>query len=244
MFQCLQLQEINLCKPLQIHYINFMIGGKDNGIHQTGNKFDMQTGAIKTIRKSIQSLQDYLGSGECPNAVHSGAHRKLQDHKALEWATQNKKQIIPEQEFLKKWHRDGKIHGGENRVCFEKDSDGFIWAIKMNELTYHQDNMAAFADRLIKSSEYFPDTTLEIIGMVTTPRGVKPLLRQAFVVTRPKVLAYPAQICTALEEREFRLLDPDNEIWLSPDRAYYFSDPWQNNVLVDENGELAFIQDF
>jgi hypothetical protein len=111
----------------------------------------------------------------------------------------------------------------------------------MNELTYHQDDMASFADRLIKSSEYFPDTTLEIIGMVTTPRGVKPLLRQAFVVTKPGVLAFPVQIQTALEEREFRLLDPDNEIWLSPDSAYYFSDPGQNNVLVDEHGELAFI---
>lgn len=218
-----------------------MIGGKDNGIHQTGHKFDLQTGAIETIRQSIQSLQDYLGAGDCPNAVHPGAHRRRQDRKALEWATQNKKQIIPEQKFLEKWRRDGKIRGGENRVCFEQDSDGLIWAIKMNELTYHQDDMAAFADRLIKSSEYFPDTTLEIIGMVTTPRGVKPLLLQAFVVTRPKVLAFPTQIRTALEEREFRLLDPDNEIWLSPDRAYYFSDPGQNNVLVDENGELAFI---
>lgn len=139
------------------------------------------------------------------------------------------------------WHRGGKIRGGENRVYFEQDADDLIWAIKMNELTYHQDDMASFADRLIKSSEYFPDTTLEIIGMVTTPRGVKPLLRQAFVVTRPEVLAFPAHIRGALEERGFRLLDPDNEIWLSPDRAYYFTDPGQNNVLVDENGELAFI---
>lgn len=139
------------------------------------------------------------------------------------------------------WHQGGKIRGGENRVYFDQDADGLIWAIKMNELTYHQDDMATFADRLIKSSEYFPDTTLEIIGMVTTPRGVKPLLCQAFVVTRPEVLAFPAQIRTALEERGFRLLDPDNEIWLSPDRAYYFTDPGQNNVLVDENGELAFI---
>src|SRR6185369_9643734 len=148
--------EINLCNPLQIHYIKSMEGGKDNGIHQTGHKFDLQTGAIETIRQSIQSLQDYLGTGDCPNAVHPGAQRKRQDRKALEWATQNKKQIIPEQEFLEKWRRDGKIRGGENRVCFEQDSDGLIWAIKMNELAYHRDDMAAFADRLIKSSEYFP----------------------------------------------------------------------------------------
>ncbi len=218
-----------------------MTGGKNNGIHQTDHKFDLQTGAIETVRQSIQSLQDYLGAGDCPNTVHSGTHRRQQDRKALEWAAQNGKQIIPESQFLKNWRQSGDIRGGENRVYFEQDTDGLIWAIKMNELTYHQNNMSDFADRLIKSSEYFPDTTLEIIGMVTTPRGVKPLLLQAFVVTRPEVLAYPAHIRLALEERGFRLLDPDNEIWLSPDRAYYFTDPGQNNVLVDENDELAFI---
>lgn len=218
-----------------------MTGGKDSGIHQTDHKCGLQAGAIETIRQSIQSLQNHLESGDCTNTVHSGADRQRQDRKALEWATQNQKQIIPEAQFLELWHQSGNIRGGENRVYFEQDADGLIWAIKMNELTYHQNNMALFADRLIKSSEYFPDTTLEIIGMVTTPRGVKPLLRQPFVVTRPGVLAFPAQIREALTERGFRLLDPDNEIWLSPDRAYYFSDPGQNNVLVDENDELAFI---
>ena len=47
----------------------------------------------------------------------------------------------------------------------------------MNELTYYQGDMAAFTDRLIKSSEYFLDTTLEVIGMVTTRSGIKQLLR-------------------------------------------------------------------
>lgn len=62
-----------------------------------------------------------------------------------------------------------------------------------------------------------------------------------FVVTNPETLAFPVHIRTDLEERGFRLLDPDNEVWLSPDRAYYFTDPGQHNVLIDENGELAFI---
>lgn len=70
--------------------------------------------------------------------------------------------------FFEKWYLSGKIRGGENLVYFELDGEGLAWAIKMNELTYHQGDMAALADRLVKSSEYFPDTTLEIIGMVTT----------------------------------------------------------------------------
>jgi hypothetical protein len=94
------------------------MGGKDSGIHQTGYKYDLQTGTIEAVRQSIQSLQDYLETGDYPNAVHPGTHRERQDRKALEWATQNKKQIIPEPEFLKQWHRSGDIRGGENRVYF------------------------------------------------------------------------------------------------------------------------------
>ncbi|MBV5340167.1 MAG: hypothetical protein J0665_11530 [Deltaproteobacteria bacterium] len=215
--------------------------GDHNGLYQTSYKYVLQTSTIEAIRQSIQSLQDYLESGNHTDSLHSRTYRERQNRKAIEWATQNGKQIIAETDFLERWQRGGNIRGGENLVYFDLDADDLAWAIKMNELTYHQGNMAAFADRLVKSSEYFPDTTLEVIGMVTTRSGVKPLLRQLFVVTNPETLAFPVHIRTELEDRGFTLLDPDNEIWLSPDRSYYFSDPGQNNVLVDENGELAFI---
>lgn len=217
------------------------MGEENNGLYQTSIKCLLQTSTIEAIRQSIQSLQDYLESGNHSDSIYSRTYRERQDQKAVEWATQNNKQIVTEAVFLEKWHRGGSIRGGENLVYFLLDTDGLAWAIKMNELTYHQGSMSAFSERLIKSSEYFPDTTLEIIGMVATGSGVKPLLRQLFVVTNPETLAFPVHIRLALEERGFILLDPDNEIWLSPDRAYYFSDPGQNNVLVDENGELAFI---
>ena len=217
------------------------MGGDNIVIYQAGYKREMRTSSIEEIRKSIQGFQNYLESSDCSDEVYSGKQRERQNRKALEWAVKNNFQLIDEAEFLEKWNKSGNIRGGENRVYFEEDSDGLIWAVKMNELTYHQDDMAAFADRLVKSSEYFPDTTLEIIGMVRTKRGIKPLLRQPFVVTKPNVLAFPVDIWNALDEMGFQLLDPDNEIWLSPDRSYYFSDPGQNNVLVDENGDLAFI---
>lgn len=217
------------------------MGEENNALYQTSDKCGLQASTIEAIRQSIQSLQDYLESGNHSDSIHSRTYRERQDRKSLEWAEQNCKQIIEESDFLERWLRGGSVRGGENLVYFELDVDGLAWAIKMNELTYHQGDMAAFAERLVKSSEYFPDTTLEIIGMVTTRSGVKPLLRQLFVVTNPETLAFPVHIRTALEERGFRLLDPDNEVWLSPDRAYYFTDPGQNNVLVDENGEFAFI---
>jgi hypothetical protein len=111
---------------MQKHYIEFIMGGENNGIYQTGHKWCVQTGSIEAIRQSIQSLQDYLESGDCPDPVYSGTHRQRQDRKALEWATQNHKKIVLESEFLEHWHRGGKIRGGENRVYFEQDADGLI----------------------------------------------------------------------------------------------------------------------
>lgn len=211
--------EKNIVKYSQSNIIVDIRGGDNIVIYQAGYKREMRTSAIEEIRKSIQSLQNYLESSDCSDKVYSGKQWKRQDCKALEWAAENNIRVIEEAEFLEKWIKSGKIRGGENRVYFEEDFDGLIWAVKMNELTYHQDDMAAFADRLVKSSEYFPDTTLEIIGFVKTNRGVKPLLRQPFVVTKPNVLAFPAEIWKALDEMGFKLLDPDNEIWLSPDRS-------------------------
>lgn len=216
-------------------------GGNNNGIYQASHKRNLSERAIEKVRESIQSLQNHLGTGDRTDQIYPVARRKRQDSLALEWAKNNNLLIIAESQFMKHWNASGNIRGGENRVYFEQDDDGSLWAVKMNELTYHEDDLAAFADRLVKSSEYFPDTTLEIIGMVETKRGIKPLLRQPFVVTKAGDLAYRVKIWQSLEERGFRLLDPDNEVWLSPDNGYYFSDPGSNNVLVDEEGNLAFI---
>jgi hypothetical protein len=201
----------------------------------------MPTSSVEKIRESIQSLQDYLESSDCTDEVYPRKQRERQDCKALRWAAKNRLLIIEEAEFLVKWEEFKRIRGGENLIYYEVDTEGLVWAIKMNTLLYHGNNMAGLADRLIISSEYFPDTTIEIIGMVKTNSGVKPLLRQQFVVTKPKVLARRVDIWNALKEMGFRLLDPDNEKWLSPDHAYYMRDPGPNNVLVDENGDFAFI---
>ena len=121
------------------------MGGDNIVIYQAGYKREMRTSSIEEIRKSIQGFQNYLESSDCSDEVYSGKQRERQNRKALEWAVKNNFQIIDEAEFLEKWNKSGNIRGGENRVYFEEDSDGLIWAVKMNELTYHQDDMAAFA---------------------------------------------------------------------------------------------------
>lgn len=89
------------------------IGGDSIAIYQSGNKRDMQTGTIEAARKSIQSLQNFLESGDNSDKVYSGKQRERQDCKAVEWASKNNIQIIEENQFLDKWAKSGKIRGGE-----------------------------------------------------------------------------------------------------------------------------------
>jgi hypothetical protein len=216
-------------------------GGHDNVIRQASHKRSLSQSAVARIRKSVQSLQDYLGTGSAAVQGSPRERRRQQDQLAREWAESNNLPIIPEEQFLDRWNESGQIRGGENRVYIEQDADGTLWAFKMNDLGYHRGDMAALADRIVKSSEYFPNTTIEIIGMVETPQGLKPLLKQPFIVKATDALAPRAAIRRVLQEMGFQLLDPDADLWLSPDQNYYVSDMGRTNVILDEFGDLAFI---
>lgn len=215
--------------------------GETDNESKTGDKRILSHSGTESIRESIKSLQNHLGSGFGTDPVYTLEKRREQSRLAKEWAEQNDLPVIPSKQFFEKWRQSGKIRGGENRVYFEQYPDGKTWAIKMNDLGYHKNNLSAFTERLLVSSEYFPDTTINVIGMVNTPEGIKPLLRQEFVVTQEDELATRAAITDDLQKRGFRLLDRDNGIWLSPDQSYLVSDVGSNNVLLDEQGDLRYI---
>ena len=215
--------------------------GNDYETHQTDYKRSLSESRIARIRESIQSLQDHLESGDSAVSGSIRERRRQQDRLAREWAVNNNLPVVPETQFLNRWDKTGQIKGGENRVYISQDADGSLWAIKMNNLGYHKNDMAALVDRLGKSSEYFPDTTIEIIGMVETANGLKPLLKQPFIVKAEDALAPRTGIAKQLREMGFTLLDRDADLWLSPDQNYYVSDMGRTNVILDEFGDLAFI---
>jgi hypothetical protein len=196
----------------------------------------LQRATAESARESSQSLKDYLEAGGGSGPVYTLARRQEQDRLAREWAKKNNVPILPESYFLDIWNGTSKIKGGENRVYFDGDS-----AIKLNNLLYHQNALAAFADRLTISAEYFPDTAIAIIGFAESKQGIRPLLRQELVITQPGRLASPVEIRNDLTKRGFTLLDLDNGLWLSPDQGYIVSDAGNTNVLVDENGLLRYI---
>jgi hypothetical protein len=85
------------------------MGEESNGLYQTSDKCGLQASTIEAIRQSIQSLQDYLETGDHSDTVYSRTDRERQNRKAIEWATKNDKQIIVETDFLEQWRRGGNI---------------------------------------------------------------------------------------------------------------------------------------
>lgn len=201
----------------------------------------LSASAVESARESINSLAADLAADERPGQEALGERRERQNRVARAWADQRNLPIITNSEFSARWAETGKIFGGENRVYFTTDPDGSGWAVKANSLLYHKGDMAALLERLAISSEYFPDTSTQIIGMVENSLGLKPLLKQPFVVAAADAVAPSRGIANELTKRGFVLLDQEGGMWLSPDRNYYVTDMGNTNVILDENGELRFI---
>ena len=230
---------ISVDKNNNIDIVGTMEQGKGGDYIDTdtgSSKRLLQSTTAESARESGQSLKDYLETGGSTGSIYTLARRQEQDRLTREWAKTHDLPIHPEAYFFDKWNRTDKIKGGENRVYFEGSS-----AFKLNNLLYHQNGLAAFADRLVVSAEYFPDTAIEIIGFAETKQGIRPLLRQELVITQHNRLASPVEIRDDLLKRGFILLDRDNGSWLSPDQEYIVNDAGNTNVLVDESGLLRYI---
>jgi hypothetical protein len=184
----------------------------------------------------IRSLRDRLEAGGATGTVYTKTLRQRQDKIAREWANSHNLPIKPESAFLDVWNKTSKVKGGENLVYFQDK-----YAYKLNNLIYHDFSLNEFADRLIQSNLYFPDTAIDIIGLAETAHGLRPLLRQKTVAVKESTIATKQYIRKELERIGFKLLDLDNGIWLSPDKEYFLTDAGANNVLVDEHEVLRFI---
>lgn len=191
---------------------------------QAGYQRLLSKSTAKSARESINSLASDLSADGLSGQEDLRERRERQNRVANAWAIKNNIPVISNEEFTRRWSTTGKIFGGENRVYFKTDPDGSGWAIKANSMLYHKGDMSAFLERLAISSEYFPDTSMQIVGMVKTTTGLKPLLKQPFVVAAEDAFAPSRGIAAELRKRGFVLLDAEGGMWLSPDRNYYVSD--------------------
>jgi hypothetical protein len=126
--------------------------------------------------------------------------------------------------------------GGENEVY--KSEDGSV-AIKLNNFGFLRDDATSFEDlfnRLESFNELFPDVALQIVGFAKNSKGeVCVVLQQPWVNAQRE--ATEEEIDEALEEMDFYTDRSGN--WT--DGQYIISDLKPNNVLVDQDGNLRFI---
>jgi hypothetical protein len=142
---------------------------------------------------------------------------------------------------------DSRLIGGfENEPYISKDGKTVI---KVNNFAFLNDNDTQyehtrdfnyFVDRLNAHNELFPKDKYKIIGFAENSKGeVSVVLQQPFV--RDAELASTAQIEAWLHENGFkRTVKPDGFVYYTNGK-YELSDIKPQNVLVDTNGDLRFI---
>ena len=128
------------------------------------------------------------------------------------------------------------LRGGENDVYLSRDGN---YAIKVNDFSYLPDNSTnfdSFMNRVDAHNELFPNDAITILGFTLNSDGnVSVVLSQPYISNARE--ATQEEIENFLEDMDFYTDMSGN--WT--DGIYEIADTKPNNVLVDEDGNLHFI---
>lgn len=128
--------------------------------------------------------------------------------------------------------------GGENEVYLSKDGNDVI---KLNDLSFLRDDAQNFDDllnRIASQNELFPDVPLHIVGFAKNKQGKACVVLQQPYVKNARY-ATEEEIDAALDDMGFY---EDITGTLTDDSGRYaISDLKPNNVLVDQDGNLHFV---
>ncbi len=141
---------------------------------------------------------------------------------------------------------DSLVGGFENEPYISTDGKHVI---KLNNLNFLNDNDTQyehtrdfdyFIDRLNSHNELFPEDKYEIMGFAKNSQGeVSVVLKQEYV--HNATLATQQRIDEYLQEIGFEKTELSNGLQGYTNSRYELSDAKPANVLVDENGDLRFI---
>lgn len=126
--------------------------------------------------------------------------------------------------------------GGENEVYLSKDGNDVVKLNNLNFLREDATNFEDFLNRLESHNSLFPDVPLHVDGFAKNSKGEtcivlrQPLVKNAREATEEEIDAF-------LEDMDFYTDISGN--WT--DGRYEIGDLKPNNVLVDEDGNLHFI---
>ena len=221
--------------------------GGQNALQNGTNELNLQqndtdneqrkVGGVSESGDAIATLYDAAsysgrGNGAATQAGQSGGKKQSLLGALVQRAKENSS-WIDDAQTLTGTHITS---GGENDVFLSKDGKNVI---KINDFSYlpeDSENFNDFINRVQTHNELFPDVSLTIIGYTLNSEGkVSVVLKQPFVEAVRE--ATDAEIDAFLEDMGFYTDITGN--WT--DGNVVIADAKPNNVLVDKNGVLSFI---
>ncbi len=185
------------------------------------------------IQATLEQACDFSGK----DSVSANAESIFRDKQSLlGHVVQRAKELGTWIEKIEDYVKEMIGNGQENDVFISSDD---YYAIKLNNFALLPDsayNLNGFIHRLVSHNMLFPEDAYSIIGF-TNNSSMEPcvVLKQPFI--EPLRYASDAEIDSFLESHGYTV-DMD-DIWFNGE--YEISDVKSSNVLVDNNGNLHFI---
>ncbi len=176
-----------------------------------------------------------LGADGAPSATEP-PHRIKELQNRQETALRNWAQasglILDSESFQRRWEEQGRPGETENEIYYDASSGRWF---KRNNLSYHL-SWADYFDRVAIHSYLFPEAALRFEGFVETEVGLRPVASQTDIPARRG--ATRSEVEAEMQKLGFvRVRDDD----YSRSDGVVVEDLHVENVLVDQNGRLAFI---
>lgn len=221
--------------------------GGQNALQNGTNELNLQQNDTDNEQRKVGGVSE---SGDAISTLYDAASYSGRGNGAATQAGQSggKKQsllraLVQRAKEISSWIDDVQTltgthitSGGENDVFLSKDGKNVI---KINDFSYlpeDSENFNDFINRVQTHNELFPEIPLTIIGYTLNSEGkVSVILKQPFVEAVRE--ATDAEIDAFLEDMGFYTDITGN--WT--DGNVVIADAKPNNVLVDKNGVLRFI---
>jgi hypothetical protein len=188
-----------------------------------------------TLEAAAAICRRCLGPDGAPSATEPPRKiKKLQNRQeaALRNWAQASGLILDSESFERHWEEQGRAGETENDIYY--DSTGGRW-FKRNNLSYHL-SWADYFDRVALHSYLFPEAALRFEGFVETELGLRPIISQPDIqATRG---ATRNEVEAEMENLGFVRVRADD---YSRGDGVLVEDLHDENVFVDQNGHLAFI---
>jgi hypothetical protein len=189
----------------------------------------------RTLEEAGAICRRCLGADGPPSATEPPSKiKELQNRQetALRTWAQASGLILDSESFQRRWREQGCAGETEHEIYFDEASGRWF---KRNNLSYHL-SWADYFDRVALHGYLFPEAAIKLEGFVETEEGLKPVVSQPDIPANRG--ATRREVESEMRKLGFRRVRGDD---YQRSDGIVVEDLHDENVLLDENGRLAFI---